>query len=225
MRVKVNPVSEEEEVRWLAEDERRAWINLAKVLLTLPGALESQLLRDADLTLLGYMILARLSVVPGESLRMSEIAEMANGSLPRISHAVARLEDRGWVTREVCTAKRETTATPLQALVLLNDPQFIEAARVLGEKLLKQFPDDVTARAQVAFKKLIGRTPDEAETKILGQIFTEQKDLFAKDEAAAKKLIATGESKFDDQLPPADLAATTLMVNAIMNFDEFIVER
>ncbi|SEF20051.1 DNA-binding transcriptional regulator, MarR family [Amycolatopsis pretoriensis] len=97
----------------LGDDERRAWVNLAKVLLTLPGALESQLLRDADLTLLGYMILARLSVVPGENLRMSEIAEMANGSLPRISHAVARLEDRGWVTRKVCTGqgRRFTTAT------------------------------------------------------------------------------------------------------------------
>jgi len=129
------------------------------------------------------------------------------------------------VTREVCTAKRETTATPLQALVLLNDPQFIEAARVLGESLLKQFPDDVNARANAAFKKLVGRAPDETETKILGQIFTEQKDIFAKDEAVAKKLIATGESKFDDKLPPADFAATTLMVNAIMNFDEFIVER
>ena len=104
---------EEEPVRRLGEDERRAWINLVKMLLTLPGALESQLLRDADLTLLGYMILARLSVVPGESLRMSEIAEMANGSLPRISHAVARLEDRGWVTRKVCTGqgRRFTIAT------------------------------------------------------------------------------------------------------------------
>ncbi len=129
------------------------------------------------------------------------------------------------LTREVCTAKRETTATPLQALVLLNDPQFIEAARVLGEKLLKEFPNDVNARAQSAFKKLIGRAPDETETKILGEIFTEQKDLFAKDEVAAKKLLATGESKFDDKLPPAEFAATTLMVNAIMNFDEFIVER
>jgi Protein of unknown function (DUF1553)/Protein of unknown function (DUF1549)/Concanavalin A-like lectin/glucanases superfamily/Planctomycete cytochrome C len=129
------------------------------------------------------------------------------------------------VTREVCTAKRETTATPLQALVLLNDPQFIEAARVLGEKLLKEFPGDANARAESAFKKLIGRAPDEMETKILGQIFAEQKNLFAKDEAGAKKLIATGESKFDDKLPPADFAATTLMVNAIMNFDEFIVER
>ena len=107
---------EEEPVRWLDDDQHRAWINLAKVLLTLPGALEGQLLRDADLTLLGYMILARLSAVPGETLRMSEIAEMANGSLPRISHAVARLEDRGWVTRTVCTGQgRRFTVASLTA--------------------------------------------------------------------------------------------------------------
>ena len=105
--------AEQPPVRWLEDEQRPAWINLAKVLLTLPGALESQLLRDADLTLLGYMILARLSAVPDETLRMSEIAEMANGSLPRISHAVARLEDRGWVTRKVCTGqgRRFTIAT------------------------------------------------------------------------------------------------------------------
>lgn len=100
-------------MRWLDDDQHRAWINLVKVLMSLPGVLESQLLRDADLTLLGYMILARLSAVPGETLRMSQIAEMANGSLPRISHAVARLEDRGWVTRTVCTGqgRRFTVAT------------------------------------------------------------------------------------------------------------------
>jgi len=108
---------DEEPVRWLDDEQLPVWINLAKVLLTLPGVLESQLLRDADLTLLGYMILARLAAVPDETLRMSEIAEMANGSLPRISHAVARLEDRGWVTRRVCTGqgRRFTVATMTDA--------------------------------------------------------------------------------------------------------------
>ncbi|MDT7741578.1 MAG: hypothetical protein QOE59_656 [Actinomycetota bacterium] len=102
-----------DEVAWLDDRERPAWIHVVKVLLTLPGALESQLLRDADLTLFGYMILARLSVSPERTLRMSEIAEMANGSLPRTSHAVSRLEDRGWVRRTVCTGqgRRFTVAT------------------------------------------------------------------------------------------------------------------
>ncbi len=129
------------------------------------------------------------------------------------------------VSREVCTAKRETTLTPLQALVLLNDPQFIEAARVLGEKLLKQFPGDADARTRAAFRALTGRLPDATELKILGQLFTEQKDLFANDEPDATKLLGTGESKWDASLPRAEFAATTLMVNAIMNFDEFVVER
>ncbi|MCR6484955.1 MarR family transcriptional regulator [Amycolatopsis sp. OK19-0408] len=122
--------------RGLGEDEHRAWINLVKVLLTLPGVLESQLLRDSDLTLLGYMILARLSVVPEETLRMSEIAEMANGSLPRISHAVARLEDRGWVTRKVCTGqgRRFTTATLTdagRAHLLASSPEHVTLVRRL----------------------------------------------------------------------------------------------
>ena len=98
---------------WPDEDQGWAWLNLVKVLLTLPGALESQLLRDADLTLLGYMILSRLAAVPGATLRMSEVAEMANGSLPRTSHAVTRLEVRGWVARTVRTGegRRYTTVT------------------------------------------------------------------------------------------------------------------
>jgi DNA-binding MarR family transcriptional regulator len=101
------------------EDQQQAWLAVVKVLLVLPGALEAQLLRDSDLTLLGYMILARLADTPGESLRMSEIATMANGSLPRTSHAVARLEDRGWVRRTVISGqgqgRRFTTATLTEA--------------------------------------------------------------------------------------------------------------
>ena len=129
------------------------------------------------------------------------------------------------VTREVCTAKRETTATPLQALVLLNDPQFIEAARVLGEKLLKEFPNDLDARIRSSFRSLTGRSPDEKETAVLRQLFAEQKDFYAKDADAAQKILATGESKWDETLPQADFAATTMLVNAVMNFDEFVMER
>ncbi len=129
------------------------------------------------------------------------------------------------VTREVCTAKRETTTTPLQALVLLNDPQFVEASRVLGEKLLKQFPQDETARNRESFRALTGRFPDETEAKILAQLFAEQTKVFTKDADGAKKLLAVGESKGDEALPPAEFAAMTTLVSAIMNFDEFVVQR
>ncbi len=129
------------------------------------------------------------------------------------------------ITREVCTAKRETTATPLQSLVLLNDPQFIEAARVLGEKLLKQFPSDEAKRNSEAFRELTGRLPDKIELKLLSQLFAEQRTLFAKDIESAKKLLSTGESKWDESLPLAEFAAMTTLASAIMNFDEFVVER
>jgi hypothetical protein len=129
------------------------------------------------------------------------------------------------LTREVCTAKRETTTTPLQALVLMNDPQFMEAARVLGERLLKEYPGDVDARTREAFRSLTGRLPDEKEIAVLRQLFDEQRSFYAKESGAADKLLATGESKWDEALPRADFAATTMLVSAIMNFDEFIMVR
>ena len=128
-------------------------------------------------------------------------------------------------SREVCTAKRETTTTPLQALLLMNDPQFVEASRVLGERLLKTYPNDPDAQIQRSFRELTGRLPDEAETKILRQLFIEQKDLFGKNTDSATKLLGTGKSKWDESLPRAEFAALTLVVNTIMNFDEFVMER
>jgi hypothetical protein len=129
------------------------------------------------------------------------------------------------LTREVCTAKRETTTTPLQALVLLNDPQFVEAARALGERLLKDFPTDPDTRTRAAFRSLTGRSPDEKELAVLRQLFEEQRTFYAKETAAADKLLATGESKPDAALPRPEFAATTMLVSAIMNFDEFVMER
>ena len=98
--------------RWLDADELAAWMPFCAVLLTLPGALDGRLQRDADLTLFGYLVLARLSEAPDRTLRMSDLAQMANGSLSRLSHAVARLERHGWVVRATCPSNgRFTVAT------------------------------------------------------------------------------------------------------------------
>jgi len=129
------------------------------------------------------------------------------------------------VTREVCTAKREVTATPLQSLVLLNDPQFVEAGRVLAERLMKQFPSDATIRNRDAFRTLIGREPDEKESKILLQLFDEQRQLYGRDAASAARWLSVGESSWDETLPRADFAAMAAVTSAIMNFDEFVVVR
>jgi hypothetical protein len=129
------------------------------------------------------------------------------------------------VSREVCTAKRDVTATPLQALVLLNDPQFVEAARALAERLLKRFPASEADRTREAFRALIGRHPDETEARILTRLFAEQKDLFAKDLDRATRFLGVGDSDFDENLPRAELAAMTTVVSAIMTLEEFVVVR
>ena len=129
------------------------------------------------------------------------------------------------VSREVCTAKREVTTTPLQALVLLNDPQFVEAARVLAEGLLVRWPGDATARHRSAFRQLTGRTPDADELALLSRLFAEQRVIFARTPADAEAFLSTGASAWNQALPRADFAATTAMVSAIMNLDDFVVLR
>jgi DNA-binding MarR family transcriptional regulator len=87
------------EPRWLNEDDRETWVALARMLIWLPTALDNQLQRDSDLSHFEYGILAALSEADEGTLRMSELAIYANGSLSRLSRAVARLERRDWVTR------------------------------------------------------------------------------------------------------------------------------
>ena len=127
------------------------------------------------------------------------------------------------LSREVCTARREVTTTPLQSLVLLNDPQFVEAARKLAERALVRFPADPIARNRLAFRALTGRAPDSAETAILHRLFDEQRILFAAHPDDAAKLLGVGESKPEPALATSELAAMASVVSAIMNFDEFLM--
>jgi DNA-binding MarR family transcriptional regulator len=86
--------------RWLTDDEQRAWRGFLAMTALLPGALDQQLQRDADIGHSSYIVLAMLSEAPDRSLRMSELAARANSSPSRLSHTVTRLEERGWVRRE-----------------------------------------------------------------------------------------------------------------------------
>jgi DNA-binding MarR family transcriptional regulator len=88
-----------QEPRWLDAEESQAWRALASVLVRLPTALDAQLRRDARITHFEYQVLALLSEAPRRTLRMSVLATQAEGSLPRLSQVVARLEQRGWVRR------------------------------------------------------------------------------------------------------------------------------
>ncbi|MFC1436417.1 MarR family winged helix-turn-helix transcriptional regulator [Streptacidiphilus sp. N1-3] len=88
-----------QEPRWLDAEEAQAWLALASTLIRLPSALDEQLRRDAGIGHFEYQVLAKLSQVPDRTLRMSVLAVQTEGSLPRLSQVVARLEQRGWVRR------------------------------------------------------------------------------------------------------------------------------
>src|SRR3954462_6489934 len=100
------------DVKWLSDEELAAWVRFVAVVELLPGVLDSQLRRDADLTNFDYYVLAMLSEAPERTLRMTELAARTNATLPRLSHVVRRLEDRGLIERSACPDDaRATNAT------------------------------------------------------------------------------------------------------------------
>lgn len=123
-------------------------------------------------------------------------------------------------SREACSMRRPTTNTPLQALVLLNDIQFVEAARVLAEKTLES-----KRGIDFAFVRLAGRKPDASEAAVLNRTIREQRAIFAADPPSAAKLIAVGASKANPALNPVELASMTVAVQTILNADAVIWKR
>ncbi|MFI1989981.1 MarR family winged helix-turn-helix transcriptional regulator [Actinoplanes sp. NPDC020271] len=89
-----------DEPRWLTQEQQAAWRSLVEVLVKVPAALETQLQRDAGLTHMGYLVMMTLSEHPDRRLPMSHLAKRACASLSRLSHVVARLEEKGWLRRE-----------------------------------------------------------------------------------------------------------------------------
>lgn len=93
----------EQDVAWLSSEQLHEWQSLVALLMTLPGALDGQLRRDAGVNLFEYHVLAALSDAPDGTLVLSDLAVLAQGSLSRLSHAITRLERAGWVLRRSCT--------------------------------------------------------------------------------------------------------------------------
>ncbi|HVV00175.1 MAG TPA: DUF1553 domain-containing protein [Verrucomicrobiae bacterium] len=122
-------------------------------------------------------------------------------------------------SREVCIARRSVTSTPQQAFVLLNDPQFVEAARVLAEKTLGAHSKAGGSSFEEIFLQLAGRKPDNTEAAVLQDLFAEQKEIFSKEPDRARELLAVGASKADASLDPIQLAAMTIVAQAVMNAD------
>ncbi|HEY3787705.1 MAG TPA: DUF1553 domain-containing protein, partial [Urbifossiella sp.] len=125
-------------------------------------------------------------------------------------------------SRETCSVRRERTNTPLQALVTLNDVQFVEAARTLAEKTLKEGGKTAAARLDFIARRLMARPLTPAELKIVEPIAQELYLHYQKKPEDAKKLISFGESKADPTLDVASLAAYTMVVNELLNLDEVL---
>ena len=129
--------------------------------------------------------------------------------------------------RDVCVARRSETATPLQALVMLNDPQFVEAARVLAERVLVESPDasDASTAITAAFVRLTSRPPTDDERRLLVDLHADERAAFAADATAAAALAAIGRHPRLDGLADADVAAMTITCSAIMNTDAATTRR
>jgi mono/diheme cytochrome c family protein len=124
--------------------------------------------------------------------------------------------------REVCTVRRARTNTPLQALVLMNDPTYIEASRKFAERILKEGGTSVNEKLTFAFRTVLARSPKDAELQILRKMFDEQLTVYQNDRNAAEKLLKVGESPRDDKLDLTELAAWTMIASALLNLDETV---
>ena len=124
--------------------------------------------------------------------------------------------------REICTVKRERTNTPLQALVTLNDPQFVEAARHLAALTLKSGGADDAAKVAFVGQRLLARSFHPEEAKVVSDSLAALTTHYKGKPEEAKKLINVGDSKPDATLDPTALAAWTMLCNQLMNLDEVL---
>ena len=125
-------------------------------------------------------------------------------------------------TRETCAVDRSQTNTPLQALVTLNDPVFVEASRVLAQRIMLEVGDGVPERLRFAFRLCVARPPRENELNVLQRIYAEQLTKYLADQAAAVSLVSNGTAPRPSDLPVAELAAWTTVANVLLNLDETI---
>jgi Protein of unknown function (DUF1553)/Protein of unknown function (DUF1549)/Concanavalin A-like lectin/glucanases superfamily/Planctomycete cytochrome C len=126
--------------------------------------------------------------------------------------------------REKCVARRAVTNTPLQALVTLNDPTYVEAARAMAERTLREGGRDASSRIVYVFRLALARKPSTQEAKVLRDLLSQQMINYRKDGKAASELLRVGESKVDDKIDQTELAAWTMVASAILNLDETVTK-
>jgi hypothetical protein len=127
-------------------------------------------------------------------------------------------------SRENCTVRRSRTNTPLAALALMNDEQFVEASRAFAQLAMTAGGETEEERATYAFRLALTRQPSDAELAVLLDVYRSNLARFQADKETATKLINIGESKPDENLDPSELAAWTMIGNLILNLDETVTK-
>ena len=153
----------------------------------------------------------------GEKLHRRTLYTYWKRTLPPVNLAVFDAPNR-----EVCTIGRMSTNTPLQALVLLNDPQFVEAARAMAERLLEATDADDLSRLASGFELVTGRSATDAELKVIGGVLDRERTRYAVNVAAAEGLLEIGESPRNTSIPAAEHAAWTQVASLLLNLSETI---
>jgi hypothetical protein len=128
-------------------------------------------------------------------------------------------------SRETCVARRQLTTTPLQPLVTLNDTQFVEAARGLGERILRHRGAAIEDRLAFGFRCGCTRRPARRELDLLRALYHQQVNRFRQDPAAARSFLRLGERPPDETLDPVELAAASVVASAILNLDAALMTR
>ena len=155
----------------------------------------------------------------GEDLYRRSLYTFWKRTLPHPAMTVFDAPDR-----EFCTVQRSTTNTPLQALTLMNDPTFVEAARNLAERVLRESSPERPQRISLLFKLATGRPPAPAELSVLSESFEQLRESFVGAEAEANALLEVGASAPDAGIDPGELAAYAALANLILNLDEVITK-
>jgi hypothetical protein len=127
-------------------------------------------------------------------------------------------------SRESCTVRRERTNTPLQALLLLNETQYVECARRLAERCLTEGGKTAEARLQFMVRIVLGRRATEQELAVLRATYDQQLVTYRKNPAEAEKLIQFGETKPAAGLDKQEVAALTVVANVVLNLDEAVTK-
>ena len=198
--------------------------------------LTAEMLRDNALAISGLLV----TKVGGPSVKPYDIAAAFKPSTPDKGEGLYRRSVYTYMRqtspsplmttlnaskRDVCQVKIERTDSPLQGLVMLNSPQFVESARSLATILTAKHGSDDKSLIDDAFRRLTSRFPDDAERAVLGKLLAEQLAHFTEAPAEASSLIKTGDSPAPNTDQPARVAAVTTLISTLLNFDECISKR